>query len=260
MWLYIQLMKIAGLIIFGLATMLAGAAQTNDWPVCRYHLRVFGAHAVDLTPLFQWWQRQPAAGKEASYSAADIDIDSNAPAVTDRPLSAWHHLTGKHVGTTTAGTWVIEAEIYTSPTSRTNARIILNHPPVQEEQNYYTLKAQLAEANLEITNSQKTYQADVKTAQTDQQREQSYGRYRTRRAEVDAQIYAQQASQKQDNASTAASNKQQLETMRTQIEQQLKTIPAEDGKYYFDWFAVMVGRTKSGVPIYDLGQVSSNPP
>ena len=40
---------------------------------------------------------------------------------------------------------------------------------------------------------------------------------------------------------------------------QFKAIPAVKGAYYVDWFAVMRGYSKQGLPIYDLGRVASSP-
>jgi hypothetical protein len=150
---------------------------------------------------------------------------------------------------------VVDATIYTSPTARTNARIVLNHPPVVEEQDYYALQAQLAQVMQQITNDAQIHETNVKAEEKDRQNEDAY-----RRWWASAQYYARAAAQKQQAADLAFSEEQQLQTMRHQIEQQLKTIPAINGQYAVDWFAVMLGRSKLGVPVYDLGLVSPNPP
>jgi len=253
-------MKTAALMIVWLMA-LAAAAQTNQsWPVCRDPVRVFGPKAtVNLTPLFQWWARQPAHTNGMAYTSAVIDADTNAIPDGDRPLSAWHLVTGTHVGT--AGrSWVVNAVIYTSPTSRTNARIILNHPPVVEEQNYYSLPQQLAQINEQIAAAKRAYDADVKEEQQYQDRANHYHRSILAYSTISGNNYSRSALQKQADAAAAASEQQQLEAARNQTEEQIKTMPAENGAYHIEWFAVMLGRTKAGLPIYDLGLVSVNPP
>jgi hypothetical protein len=44
------------------------------------------------------------------------------------------------------------------------------------------------------------------------------------------------------------------------MQKQLDAIPAINGQYHIDWFAVAVGQTKAGVPIYDLGAVNFSSP
>jgi hypothetical protein len=127
-----------GLIFLWLAAG-AAAAQTNQtWKICRNPVRVFGVHeTVNLTPLFQWWARQPLPGMtNASPQMA------GAMAEEERPLSAWRRVTGIHVGTV-ENSWVVAAVIYSSPTNHASARIFLRNPPVLEEQTYDSLRAQL---------------------------------------------------------------------------------------------------------------------
>jgi hypothetical protein len=254
-------MKIIGLLLLWLATTAAVAQTNQGWPVCRNPVRVFGPRTtVDLTPLFQWWARQPVHSNSLAYAVAKIDLstneaaNTNVPPVEDRPLAAWHRVTGTHRANV-GNSWVVDATIYTSPTARTNARIVLNHPPVVEEQDYYALQAQLAQVMQQITNDAQIHETNVKAEEKDRQNEDAY-----RRWWASAQYYARAAAQKQQAADLAFSEEQQLQTMRHQIEQQLKTIPAINGQYAVDWFAVMLGRSKLGVPVYDLGLVSPNPP
>lgn len=253
-------MKKAGFILVWLAALAASAQTNQGWQICRDPVRVFGSHVVNLAPLFQWWTRQTTDGKAAGFTSATIDIDTNDPDVTDRPLAAWHRVTGPHVGTLYNGSWVVDATIYTSPTSRTNARIILNRPPTGEEQNYYTLKAELEQTAQQITNAGQAYKADVKAEQKYQQRSTAYARSNTKVALDGYRDYAALAAQKENAVNTDADQQKQLETLRNQIEAQLKTIPAVKGVYQVDWFALMVGRTKQGLPVYDLGVVSTSPP
>lgn len=251
-------MKIVGLMLLWLTTVAASAPASQSWPDCRNPVRVFGSHsAISLTPLFQWWARQPVATNAAGYTVADIN--TNTAAESDRPLSAWHRITGLHVGSV-GGSWVVEAVIYTSPTARTNARIFLNHPPAAEEQNYFTLKAQLAEALQEITNCEHAHKADTEAVQKDDARAQAYQRARIKASSTGVAINLRAATRDQAAADAVSGRQKQLEAARDQIETQLKAIPVKNGTYYIDWFAVMVGHTKKDVPIYDLGAVSPNPP
>ena len=252
-------MKIIGLLSLWLVAVAASAQTNRSWQLYRDPVRVFGPQAtVDLAPLYQWWARQPLHTNATAYAPANINIDTNSPVETDRPLLAWHLVTGSHLSTI-GSSWVVDAIIYTSPTTRTNARIILNHPPNGEEQDYLTLQQQIAEATLEITNASRAYKEDVKLEQEDQRRGDAYLRSNTKVAVDSQRNFAKLAEQKQADAVTASSQQQQLETLRTQLQQQLKAIPAMNGNYHIDWFAVMLGHTKQGLPVYDLGVVRTAP-
>ncbi len=252
-------MKIIGLLSFWLVAVAASAQINQGWQLYRDPVRVFGPRAaVDLTPLYQWWARQPPHTNATAYLSANINVDTNSPIETDRPLLAWHLVTGSHLSTV-GSSWVVDAIIYTSPNTRTNARIILNHPPNGEEQDYLTLQQQIAEATLEITNASRAYKEDVKLEQEDQRRGDAYLRSNLK-VSVDSQRnFARLAEQKQADAVAASSQQQQLEALRTQFQQQLKAIPAMNGNYHIDWFAVMMGHTKQGLPVYDLGVVKTAP-
>jgi hypothetical protein len=252
-------MKTAGLIFLMLVAVVASAQTNQGWQVGRYPVRVFGRATANLTPLFQWWTLQPVHTNGLAYTSATIDPDTNAIPEGDRPLSAWHLVTGTHAGTI-GSSWAVEAVIYTSPTARTNARIILKHPPVVEEQNFYALPAQLAQINEQIAAAKRAYDAAVKAEQQNQESVNNYRRSILAYDRISADNYARRAVEKQQEATPAASLQQQLEATRDQTEQQLKAIPAVGGVYHIEWFAMMLGRNKAGLPIYDLGLVSPNPP
>jgi hypothetical protein len=254
-------MKTAGLVFLLLLAIATASAQTNQsWRVCRNPVRVFGSHRVDLAPLFDWWGHQPLPTNATSYTKADIDIDTNSVTDADRPLAAWHRVTGTYVGTLSSGSWAVDAVIYTSPTAWVHTRIVLNHPPALEQQNYEALKSDLAQANQQIAAEQAAYNAAEKARQKDQQLVEAYSRSISKVASTGVNVYTQAAAQQQQAATTAAAQKKQLEGVRGEIEKQLKTIPAIDGNYMVDWFAVMLGRSKQGLPIYDMGLVSPTPP
>lgn len=245
-------MKTAGLF-FMLGLAVTASAQTNQsWPVCRYPVRVFGdAAVVNLSPLFQWWQQQPTAGNAAT--------NPDDTAGTGRPLSAWQRITGTKIGI--AGSdWVVKAVIYDRPTVHTNARIFLSHPPAAEEQMFYALKTQLAETERQITNAQRSYQADTKAAQAAEDHARTGHHSRSRATPDGANNYTQLAAQKREAATAALNQQKELEAAHALIKKQLNAIPAMNGQYRLDWFALAAGQTKAGVPIYDLGVVNTISP
>lgn len=253
-----MIMKTTGLFLLLMLTMAANvSAQTNqDWLACRYPVRVFGNRAaVDLTPLFQWWLQQPAA----STTATNHDTAADATPDAERPLAAWRRITGTKAGDLPSG-WVVNAVIYTSPTIHTNARIILKHPPVTEEQTYYALKARLDAATLQITNDQRSYQADTHAAQRAEDRARAWLRSGSKVANLNASHYTRLAAREHEAATAALNQQQQLEAARPLVQKQFDDIPAVNGQYYIDWFALASGQTKAGVLIYDLGMVVTNAP
>lgn len=246
-------MKLVGLIVFLLAAVAAPAQTDQGWKVCRNPVRVFSNHAtVDLTPLYQWWERQPLVVTNRSE-------ETNSSDETDRPLSAWYLVTGTKVGTL-GSSWVVDAVIYTSPTIRSNARVVLNHPPVVEEQRYYTLNTQLAQAEQQIANAQDVYEVNTNAEMNALERANFFRYSRSKLAMDGVRDYMALAARYHNAAVTALDQLRQLEAARIQIEEQLKTIPSANGVYQVDWFAVLLGRSKQGVPIYDMGLVSATPP
>lgn len=245
-------MRTAGLI-FLLSAVLSVSAQTNQNPACcRYPLRVFGNQkTVNLTPLFHWWtQHQPATNHVISADAAPEP---------DRPLAAWQRVTGFKVSEL-ENAWLVDAMIFTSPTARSSARIILKNPPVTEEQTYYNLKSELAAATLQITNDQRTYLADTKAAQKAENRAQASARSTSKLGPDNYRYYMAQAANDRDAATAALNDQKQLEATRALAQKQFAAIPASNGKYRLDLFALAAGQSKDGVPIYDLGAVNPESP
>jgi hypothetical protein len=223
-------------------------SQTNQDVCCRYPLRAFASGSTaNLTPLFKWW----------SSHAAQNPSDTDAAAADGRPLAAWHRITGSHVGDS-GSSWVVEAEIYTNPGVRVKERIFLKNPPLAEEQLFYSLKSQLAAAIVQMTNDQRLYQTDNAAAQKAEARIRPVRN--TRNARNQASQNAQLASQDQQNAAAALSEEQELQQVVPLAWRRLKAIPAKNGKYELDCFALAAGKTKAGVPIYDMGVVDLNSP
>jgi hypothetical protein len=251
-------MKIIGLILFWLAAVAAPAQTNQSWKICRNPVRVFpGQATVDLTPLFQWWARQPLIITNHS-STANTNTDTSLEPEA-RPLSAWHRVTGVKVGVI-GSSWVVDAAIYSSPTVHTNARIILNHPPEAEEQAYYALEMQAAEAKQQIADTQRIYGADTNKESKANKLVQAFEHSRSKLRNDAVRDYSAVAVQEQAAATSALTQKAQLEAARAEIEEKLRTIPAIKGAYQVDWFAVLLGHSKQGVPIYDMGLVSATPP
>ena len=222
--------------------------STNQNACCRYPLRRFGsASTVNLTPLFKWW----------SQHGLDDPAGAEAPATEGRPLAAWHRISGNHVGDADSS-WVVEAEIYTNPGVRIQERIILKNPPTAEEQLFYSLKSELAAAVQQMTNDQRLYQTDTKAAQKAEARAKPVRN--TRNARNQANQNAQTASADQQAAVAALSEQQELAQAVPLAQQRLKAIPAKNGRYVLDCFALAAGKTKADVPIYDLGVVDINSP
>lgn len=252
-------MKIVGVIFLWLTTMTTSAQTSQPWPVCRGHLRAFGAHWVDLTPLFEWWRNQPVPTNAVMYTAASINVDTNAVDDEDRPLRAWHRVTGTPVATT-GSAWIVDATIYTSPTARTNTRIILYNPPIVEQQTYNNLKNQLTQLDQQIGAARHTYQDNTNSEQQAMAYYTYYNRSWGKADRTAAVIYLQRAQIYHKNAVAAFDQLNQLYVTRQPISSHLKSMPSMYDEYYIDWFAVMLGFTKQGMPMYDMGLVSPNPP
>jgi len=241
-------MKTAGLILTLLVAVSASAQTNQSWPTCRYPVRAFAGHAtVNLTPLFQWWSHQPLTVKPATNQDNTAD--------GERPLAAWQRITGTKAGEA-GSNWVVNAIIYSSPTISTNARIILNHPLAIEEQTFYALKSKLVEVSRQITNAQHSYQAGTNAAQKDEELARAWIRSGSKVANQNANNLRRLAAQKREAANAALNQKRQLETSRALMQKQLSAIPSIHGQYHVDWFALAVGQTKAGVPVYDLGVVN----
>ncbi len=242
-----ETMKMTSVFFFAFVFfVLNSQAQTNQAEGCRYPLRSFGNAAVNLAPLFQWWTQR----------AADSRASNDVRLADSRPMSAWHRITGTKVGELQYS-WVVNARIYTSPGSFTNARIILKNPPATEEQSFYVLKNELAAATQQMTNDQRKYQADTQEAQRAAARVHAIESSRSWKAPPTGEIT--RAAKDKQAAAAALLDQQQLEQMIAQAETQLQTIPSKDGRYFIDWFALKIGSDKSGAPIYDLGVVNGAP-
>jgi hypothetical protein len=229
-----------------LLTAIPVMAQTDESTnCCRFPVRGFGAVNVTLTPLFTWWSRQEAAltnGNILSYSG--------------RPMPAWKRIVGIHAGDSPYG-WFVDAEVFTNVAHGLKGRIVLQNPPVQEEQQFYALKQQIAGYELQITNAQQEYKEDVKTAKRDEKLAKTQGRSWKWNEQVIAKNNAAESAQKHDAAQKAQTMQAQAKQSIQVAEQQLTTIPSEHGRYKIDYFALETGKYLNGLPIYDVGVIYS---
>lgn len=226
------------------AATVAAPADPAEF-CCRHPVRLFGDQTtVNLKPLFHWWTKN--------------EDTTNQTAAAARPLSGWHRITGVKTGDLEYN-WLVNAVIYTAPNLRTNAHIILKNPPTTEEKAFADLQNQMAQIDRQITGIQKSAQAHLKAAQKAEARVQADKTHlRNRRTRINENNNARQAAQENTAATDDLNDQKKLEHAREQAEKQLATIPAANGRYQIDWFALEIGRNKQGVPIYDLGVVNPN--
>ena len=258
-------MKIMGTMVLLLVTLALGAsAQTNlpPWKICRNPVRYFRDKnhqqtTVDLSPLFQWWERQPLV--TTNKATADTNAAPDAAPQDDRPLTGWYRVSGTKVGTI-AATWVVDAAVYTSPTIHTNARIVLYHPPTLEEENFSNIQSQIAEADRQIANAWDVYTANTNAQAIAEARVEYYRNAHIKLSVDGVRDYSALAALKEKAADAALDQVDKLEAARSNLEDQLDKIPHRGEVYQVDWFAVFLGKSKQGVPIYDLGLVSPTPP
>lgn len=241
---------------FYLIVLLAAlpvAAQTNHalW-CCRFPLRVMGPHAgVDLTPLCQWWVQHGGKNEEPYISDQDSLTNEVDP---QRPLARWKRITGEATSDL-GGVWVMRAEIYSSPTSRTNSWILLRNPPATEQQQYYDLQAAIAQDSQQIATDKQTHDADEKAAEKDQTRAKSIDSSYSKSVRAYGVDYTAMEAQKKSAAATALTNEKQLESALDQAQRVFKSLPNEEGHYKIDIFALEVGRDSKGRLVYDAGQI-----
>ena len=227
-------------------------AQTNSSPpCCRYPLRTLarGEH-VNLSPLFEWWIRQ--GGQSPTQTVAAAAANYYDPR---RPLRAWKRVTGRVTAEQPYG-WVMEAEVADHPGTHTNEWLVLQHPPVAEAQRFYQLKAQLAEAETQIEQAQQAHDADLKKAEKADARAlreaTAFSKYERR----GTGSFTLQAQQDRAAAAAALAEAKHTEQIRAQIQRQLDALPAAEGNYKIDCFALEVGRNARGQLIFDAGMAA----
>jgi hypothetical protein len=243
----ILFMKTTGLILL-LLTGFSVAAQANPAPACcRHPVRVFGNQTtVNLTPLFHWWTDRARSGQVTADTGGGVDAS--------RPLTAWRRVTGFKTGELGAD-WVVNAVIQASPgdTNGTRQVIILKHPPVAEEHLYYDLKNRLAAAPQQITADQRIYETETRAAAKASARAQAFSGASKQAGKMQAQNYRREADQHKATAAAALKEQQELSAAYPQVQKELDAIPAADGHYQIDWFALTIGRNSQGITIFDLG-------
>jgi hypothetical protein len=238
------------LCLFVLLAALSGSAQTNQPPACcRHPYRNFGRVTVNLTPLFQWWQH--GGGDTPGDHPPGIAPVPAGGADPRRPLSAWKRITGIKTAELN-GAWVVDAEVFTSPATRTNEWILLQNPPAAEELQYYNLQALLPQYDAQIASDQKASQADLKAEEKAAARAKAdaNGDKWTRQSVYG---YNQLAAQKKEAAAAALADQKQYEAARDLARKQLAALPGANGRYQLDCFALEIGRNSRGQLVFDAG-------
>jgi hypothetical protein len=236
----IWLMFLADVVVFG--PVNSASSQTNQSPLCcRSPVRGIRNASVNLTPLFQWWTNHQSSG-----ATTIISLDS------PRPLAAWKRIVGTK-STELELCWVVDADIFANPSTSTNARIILQNPPVQEAQQYDSLKSLIPQYSLQITNAQKAYQEHLKAEQRDQARANHYLQYWNWFPRAAGESYLQQANRERAAASAAQNEEREAQQAVDLAEKELSAIPSSQGDYLIDCFALDTGKTYKGLAVYDVG-------
>lgn len=238
-------MKVICLLI--LLAALPAWAQTNEAPYCcRYPLRTLrGNGTVDLKPLFNWWIQRGGKNDVDATAASDyVDLS--------RPLTAWKRIKGE-VTSQRDGVWVVDAQIYTTPAAKTNEWILLQHPPVYEEQQYYYLKQEIAQDDEAITNDLQTRAAQLKAAKRAEDHANRDARDFAKSVRAYSYNYDQIAARDKQAAAATMNDEKGYEQDRDQAQKLLKGIPAKEGKYVLDCFALELGRNSRGQMVYDAG-------
>jgi hypothetical protein len=243
--------KMIGLVFLLLAAGPVSAQTNRIWAACRHPIRVFGyGEAVNLMPLFEWWQHQPLTNR---------DLMADAEAGDARPLVAWHRITG--VKAADAGSsWLVNAVIYTSPNIHTNARILLNNPPIGEERSFYSLQTHIATADQQIAVAQRAYRTATNAQQKAERRVEAYRHSWSKVAPTGVQQYSAIAARRRAEAEAALAQEAQWEATRAEARKQLSLLPTASGRYVIDLFAMARGTDKKGVLIYDAGAVTTGAP
>ena len=235
-------MFLAAGLVFG--PVNRAPAQTNQSLLCcRSPVRGIRNAPVNLTPLFQWWtNHQPSA----ATNVVSLELS--------RPLTAWKRIAGNQGARLEAG-WVVDADIFTSPGTSTKARIILQHPPVQEARQYDFLKSVIPQYSLQLTNAQKAYQEHLKAERRYRASANQNLKYWNWFPRASGEADMQQANRERAAASTAQHDQQQAQQALDEAEKELAAIPSSEGDYQIDCFALDTGKTYKGLAVYDLGVV-----
>jgi len=230
-----------------LLAALPVVAQTNPPSYCcRYPMRGFGNANVNLTPLFTWWSRQEASLTNKS---------GNFSFLSPRPMPAWKRIVGTKVGDSQYG-WFADVEIFTNTSHGFKTRIVLQNPPIQDEQQLNALQQQITGYNQQIANSQEQYKADVKEEKRAEKQAKAGSRSWHLNEALNAKNDARLSAQKRDDAQKDQATEAQTKGSLQVAEQQLAAIPTEHGRYQIDLFALETGKSLNGLPMYDLGVIS----
>jgi hypothetical protein len=208
--------------------------------------RAIRGHTVYLAPLFEYWK------------SAALPRPTNAP--TARPLKAWKLIRGTVVETRSDG-WIMNAEVFSTPTNRELKHIFLFHFPAQsaeQKQEIETLESQVKQlnqeresaANISAFNGSRadSYSSDASTVYTVQGPSRRYNDYLKAGDPYRTKEYAA-------NWEWAGA-----EIKLGEIRKRLESLKNERDNYgtnsegKIEWFAAETGDKREGLPFYDGGQ------
>ena len=223
------------------------SAQTNQSWSFRYPHRLIENSRIDLSPLFTWWTNVQTLRKDQPQGS-----------VPPRPWVRWVKLAGTNVGTVSLGS-VVEGEIEEFPGKANPAKIVLRHPP-GEEQRFEQLKAASADLlafreHARITSdmfksSANRYGQKASVLDTVRYADPSLNR----RLQPRALDYGHRASAEIDRSHAASHAMSNADVERSLIDEELETIPHSGNTYRLEFFIYRTGQTFHGMPVYDLGR------
>lgn len=239
---------------------------------CFVHpFRTFGTQTVNLVPLFQWWTTPltTVASNPHSHSLGQIPIKmiSDIPYTyggkidiwKGRPYPAWKLIVGHVVGNRPYA-FILDAKIYTNPSTIKNERIFLYHAPVQELEQYKQLKKELAE----LTDNTQHVGTVASMAYDDQQRLQNNGDFLSSTAQNSTPFMANQLNgainANYNGAASASDREQRLDKSLANMNSRMDEIRATlsqlqiSGDDTVMCFALDTGKQVLKMPLFDCGQ------
>lgn len=220
--------------------MIAASAVADP---CRQPLRIFDGARVDLSPLFQWWEKPSEWQK------------TNA-----RPLSAWVRVSGTLERNAGLG-WVVQATVETAPGKSRQETILLKRPPFTEAALFAEATAQrkALEANAE---AQRIAVSENRRMATAQRASAS----RLNQLANDAPSLAREvmpsanarysvAARYGAAARTAQARSENLTAAAQAQTDRLPEHLKSAARYEVDLFALSTGQKFNGLPVYDPGMM-----
>ena len=209
-------------VLFAAAAPLAGSPLRNS-------KRLVNEQAVDLHPLFQWWNKHDGP----------------------RPLAAWVHVSGSIVGTNAFG-WIVEGQLEGGTAhesaSNTPGKVVLQNPPLSDLAEFGKLSTQLKTLSAERTQLAKAETQAGNRAQADAKARNANHRNRgySRALAADERQLKLTEAQAKDRI-------KHIDQQISDVKKKLSVYPSND-HYAVDCFALETKLELSRMPIYDHGR------